>query len=253
MANENKKPLALVTGGTRGIGAAIALKLAQDGFDLVINCLNDDELAQEISQQSITACQAAGADVYALAWDVSDYAACEAAVEKITADRGNVDVLVNNAGITKDGLMLRMKPEQFQQVLNVNLNSAFYMSKLCAKGMTRQRSGKIINISSVAGVYGNAGQANYASSKAGLIGLTKTISKELGSRGITANAVAPGFIDTAMTQALPEKVVEAAKQGISLRRFGTVEDIAGVVAFLASPAADYITGQVLVVDGGLAM
>ena len=174
-------------------------------------------------------------------------------MEEITAAHGPVAVLVNNAGITKDGLLLRMKPEQFSAVLNVNLYSAFYMSKLCAKGMTRARRGKIVNISSVAGVYGNAGQANYASSKAWLIGLTKTISKELGSRNITCNAVAPGFIETAMTQTLPEKVVEGAKASISLGRFGTVEDIAGAVAFLCSPSADYITGQVLIVDGGLAM
>ena len=215
--------------------------------------ISQEELDLPVSRETIEACEAAGAKVVAKPWDVSDYGACEQAVEEITAEHGPVAVLVNNAGITKDGLLLRMKPEQFSAVLNVNLYSAFYMSKLCAKGMTRARRGKIVNISSVAGVYGNAGQANYASSKAGLIGLTKTISKELGSRNITCNAVAPGFIETAMTQTLPEKVVEGAKASISLGRFGTVEDIAGAVAFLCSPSADYITGQVLIVDGGLAM
>ena len=253
MEHENKRPLALVTGGSRGIGAAICKRLAKEGFDLIINSISQEELDLPVSRETIEACEAAGAKVVAKPWDVSDYGACEQAVEEITAEHGPVAVLVNNAGITKDGLLLRMKPEQFSAGLNVNLYSAFYMSKLCAKGMTRARRGKIVNISSVAGVYGNAGQANYASSKAGLIGLTKTISKELGSRNITCNAVAPGFIETAMTQTLPEKVVEGAKASISLGRFGTVEDIAGAVAFLCSPSADYITGQVLIVDGGLAM
>ena len=171
-------------------------------------------------------------------------------MEEITAEHGPVAVLVNNAGITKDGLLLRMKPEQFSAVLNVNLYSAFYMSKLCAKGMTRARRGKIVNISSVAGVYGNAGQANYASSKAGLIGLTKTISKELGSRNITCNAVAPGFIETDMTRDLSGQD-NGLLAAIPLGRMGQPQEVAEAVAFLAT--APYITGEVLRVDGGIAM
>ena len=211
--------LAIVTGGSRGIGAAISEKLAAEGHDIVINCASSVEKAE--------------------------------AVAEIKEELGVPYILVNNAGITRDGLMVRMKEDQFDAVIQTNLKGAFNMLSQCGAMMMRAKKGRIINIASVAGIAGNPGQINYSAAKAGLIGMTKTASKELGARGITVNAVAPGFIDTDMTQILPDAVKEGAVKQISLGRFGKPEEIAGVVAFLASDAASYVTGQTIVADGGM--
>lgn len=240
---------AIITGGSRGIGAAAALRLAQDGFHLLIGCKSGTDKALEVAAR----CEALGVKALVRAWDVSDPKQCEDAVQYAVEQFGRIDVLVNNAGMTKDGLLVRMGDDQFDEVIGANLKSTFSMMKACAKVMMKARRGTIINLSSVAGVYGNAGQANYSAAKAGIIGLTKAASKELGGRGITVNAVAPGFIDTDMTAALPDTVKEAAKERIALRRFGTVEDIAGIISFLASEGASYITGQTIVADGGLSL
>lgn len=240
---------AIITGAARGIGAQIAKTLAADGFNVVIN----DMCPAEKAEETINECKAFGVEALFIQADVSKLSDCEEMVKKVTETFGGVDVLVNNAGITRDALMLRMTEEQFDLVINVNLKSAFNMCKLISPILLKRKGGRIINISSVAGVYGNAGQVNYSASKAGMIGITKSLSKELGSRGITVNAVAPGFIDTEMTRSLPDAVKQGALNQISLRRFGQIEDIGNVVAFLASDKAAYITGQVLVVDGGLAL
>lgn len=239
--------IAIVTGASRGIGAAIARRLAQDGHDIILNCASSVEKAEAVAAE----CRALGVQAAPMQWDVSDYAACEEALAKIKEAFGVPTILVNNAGITRDGLMVRMKEEQFDEVININLKGAFHMLKLCGAMMMRAKAGRIINISSVSGIAGNAGQINYCAAKAGLIGMTKTAAKELGARGITVNAVAPGWIDTDMTAALPEEIKKTAKGQIALGRLGKPEDIASAVAFLASDEAAFITGQTLVVDGGM--
>ena len=239
--------VAVVTGGSRGIGAAIAKRLAKDGYDVVINCASSVEKAENVANE----CRELGVNAVAMQWDVSDHAACEQALAKIKEDMGVPYILVNNAGITKDGLMVRMKEEQFDDVIRINLKGAYNMLQLCGAMMMRAKKGRIINISSVSGIAGNMGQINYCAAKAGIIGMTKTAAKELGARGITVNAVAPGFIDTDMTSVLSDEIKESAKKQIALGRFGKPEEIAAAVAFLASDESSFITGQTLVVDGGM--
>ena len=225
--------LAIVTGGSRGIGAAIAEKLAQDGFDVLINCASSVEKAEAVAEK----CRAHGA--------------CSTALKEIKEEIGVPFVLVNNAGITRDGLMVRMKEDQFDDVIRTNLKGAFNMLSLCGAMMMRAKQGRIINITSVSAFTGNYGQINYTAAKAGMVGMTKTAAKELGARGITVNAVAPGWIATEMSDKVPEDIRENAKKQIALGRFGKPEEIAGVVAFLASDAASYISGQTIIADGGL--
>lgn len=244
-------PAAIVTGASRGIGAAIAERLAADGFNLVIVYRSGKEAAEAVKAR----CEAIrpGISVLAVSGDVSTEDGCKAIFEAAKNAFGRVDVLVNNAGQTKDGLAMRMSLTQFSEVIDINLTSAFMLSKLCLSLMTRQRKGRIINMSSVAGVYGNAGQVNYSASKAGLIGLTKSLAKEMGSRNITVNAVAPGFIETDMTASLSDDLKTAAVERIPLGRIGAASDVASVVAFLASDDASYVTGQVIEVSGGLVL
>lgn len=242
---ENK--VALVTGASRGIGREIAVTLAKEGAEVIINYNGSRERAEEVKHTI----EAAGGKACLYQCNVSDFAACEVMVKEIVKEHGHVDILVNNAGITRDNLIMKMKEEDFDAVLNINLKGTFNTIRHLSRQMLKQRSGKIINISSVSGILGNAGQANYAASKAGVIGLTKTMARELASRGITVNAVAPGFVDTEMTEVLSEQVKEAACAQIPLGRFGKPSDIANMVAFLASDKADYITGQVISVDGGM--
>ena len=239
--------IAIVTGGSRGIGAAIARRLAQAGHDIVVNCASSVDKAEKIAEE----CRALGVNAMAMQWDVSDHAACEQALAEIKEKMGVPYILVNNAGITRDGLMVRMKEEQFDDVIRINLKGAYNMLQLCGAMMMRAKKGRIINISSISVMVGNFGQINYCAAKAGLIGMTKTAAKELGARGITVNAVAPGFIDTDMTAGLAEDLKEGAKKQIALGRFGKPEEIAAAVAFLASDEASFITSQTLVVDGGM--
>lgn len=239
--------LAIVTGGSRGIGAAIAEKLAAEGHDVVINCASSVDKAEAVAEK----CRAHGVTAVPMQWDVSDHAACEKALAEIREKLGVPYILVNNAGITRDGLMVRMKEEQFDDVIRINLKGAYNMLQLCGAMMMRAKKGRIINISSISGMVGNFGQINYCAAKAGLLGMTKTAAKELGPRGITVNAVAPGFIDTDMTANLSDGLKEGAKKQIALGRFGKPEEIAGVVAFLASDDASFITGQTIVADGGM--
>jgi 3-oxoacyl-[acyl-carrier protein] reductase len=245
---EGKKPL--VTGGSRGIGLAIALEFASEGAEVAIA----DYATDEDNAEAVEKLKAAGsAKAFALRGDVSDPEFANAAAARMKEIFDGCDILMNNAGITADGLILRMKPEDFDRVIRINLNGAFYMTKEFSALMVKQRGGRIINMSSVSGVNGNPGQSNYSSSKAGLIGLTKSAAKELGSRGVTVNAIAPGFIDTPMTQKLSEKQIESSLERVSLGRMGQPEDIAHLAAFLASDKASYITGQVICVDGGIVM
>ena len=244
---------ALITGAARGIGKALALKFASEGADIAFTdlVLNDDMAAGlEATRKEI---EAVGVTCRAYAGDASNFAATEAIVKKIHEDFGHIDILVNNAGITKDGLMMRMTEQQWDAVIAVNLKSAFNFIHAITPVMMRQRSGSIINMASVVGVHGNAGQSNYAASKAGLIALAKSIAQEMGSRGIRANAIAPGFIETAMTAALPDEIRQEWVKKIPLRRGGQVEDIANVATFLASDLSSHVTGQVIQVDGGMNM
>jgi len=240
--------IALVTGAAQGIGRDIALGLAKDGANVAICDVN-----LEAAQKTTSDIEAMGRKALALKANVASSAEVTAMIDQVVATFGRIDILVNNAGITRDGLILRMKDEDWDLVLSINLKGSFLCTKSALKYMTKQRSGTIINIASIVGAMGNAGQANYVASKAGLIGLTKTIAREYANRNVTANAVAPGFIDTAMTQALSEQVrTDLAKQ-IPLGRLGSSEDVASAVRFLASPAAAYITGQVIHVNGGMYM
>lgn len=238
---------ALVTGASRGIGRAIALRLAEDGANVAVIYAGSADKAEAVVNE-ITAL---GVNAKAYRCNVSDSAAVNETVKAVTNDLGKIDILVNNAGITRDGLMLRMKDEDFDAVLDTNLKGAFNMIRACYSGFIRKKSGRIINISSVSGIMGNAGQTNYSASKAGVIGLTKSVARELASRGITCNAVAPGFIQTDMTENLGDN--NPLLNSIPLGRMGKPEDIAAAVAFLASDSAAYITGEVLKVDGGLAI
>ena len=238
---------ALVTGASRGIGRAIALRLAEDGANVAVIYAGSADKAEAVVNE-ITAL---GVNAKAYRCNVADSAAVNETVKAVTNDLGKIDILVNNAGITRDGLMLRMKDEDFDAVLDTNLKGAFNMIRACYSGFIRKKSGRIINISSVSGIMGNAGQANYSASKAGVIGLTKSVARELASRGITCNAVAPGFIQTDMTENLGDN--NPLLNRIPLGRMGKPEDIAAAVAFLASDSAAYITGEVLKVDGGLAI
>lgn len=241
--------VAVVTGAARGIGKEIALKFAQEGADIAFTDLVIDENGKK-TEEEIAAC---GVKCKGYASNAADFAATEETVKQIKDDFGRIDILVNNAGITKDGLMLRMTEAQWDAVIAVNLKSAFNYIHAVLPIMVRQKSGSIINMASVVGVHGNAGQANYSASKAGLIALAKSIAQEVGSRGIRANAIAPGFIETAMTAALPEEVRADWCKKIPLRRGGNVEDIANVAVFLASDMSGYVTGQVIQVDGGMNM
>lgn len=241
--------VALVTGASRGIGKAIACKLAREGAKVIINYNGSKEKAEAVKSEI----EAAGGQAEVYQCDVSDYTACETFIQTVIKEEGSLDILVNNAGITKDGLLMKMSEEDFDKVLDTNLKGAFNTIRFASRQMLRQKGGRIINMSSVVGVIGNAGQANYAASKAGVIGLTKAAARELASRGITANAIAPGFIETDMTDVLSDKVKEASEAQIPLGHFGKPEDVAAAAAFLASEEAGYITGQVLHVDGGMVM
>ena len=240
--------VALVTGASRGIGKAIACKLAREGAKVIINYNGSKEKAEAVKSEI----EAAGGQAEVYQCDVSDYTACETFIQTVIKEEGSLDILVNNAGITKDGLLMKMS-EDFDKVLDTNLKGAFNTIRFASRQMLRQKGGRIINMSSVVGVSGNAGQANYAASKAGVIGLTKAAARELASRGITVNAIAPGFIETDMTDVLSDKVKEASEAQIPLGHFGKPEDVAAAAAFLASEEARYITGQVLHVDGGMVM
>lgn len=241
--------VAVVTGASRGIGRAVAKKLASLGAEVVINYNGSKERAEEVLREI----EAEGGKASICQCNVSDFAACEAFLKDVISEHGSLDILVNNAGITRDDLLMKMTEEEYDAVLDTNLKGTFNCIRFAARQMLKQRSGRIINMASVSGVLGNAGQANYSASKAGIIGLTKSAARELASRGITVNAVAPGFVNTEMTEVLSEKVKEGAVSQIPLGKFGEPEDIAEAVAFLASEGARYITGQVLNVDGGMAM
>lgn len=240
---------ALVTGGSRGIGRAICLELARQGANIAVNYAGNAQAAEETA----AACRALGVQAVTIRADVADAAACEAMVKEVISSFGSLHILVNNAGITRDNLALSISEADFDAVLDTNLKGAFCCCKAAYRSMMRQRYGRIINMSSVVGLRGNAGQANYSASKAGLIGLTKSLAKELAARKVTVNAVAPGFIDTDMTAALTETAKNAALGSIPMGRMGTPENVAKAVAFLAGEDAGYITGQVLAVDGGMSM
>ena len=239
----------LVTGASRGIGRAVCVKFAREGYNLAINYAGN----QAEAEKTKALCEEYGVKAIIVQADVSDYAQCEAMFEQITEELGGIDILVNNAGVTRDGMMARMSEEDFDRVIDVNLKGAFICTKLVYRGMAKKRWGRIVNIASVVGITGNGGQANYAASKAGLIGFTKSVAKEFAGRGIRVNAVAPGFIETDMTGVLSEEIQAAIRANIPLDRFGKPEDIAETVFFLTSDSAAYITGQTLAVDGGMTM
>lgn len=244
---KENKTVALITGGSRGIGRAICLEHARNGYDIALNYAGNTEKATETKK----VCESYGATVLLLQGDVSKDEEVKRMVQETLTTFGRIDILVNNAGITRDNLLMGMKEDEFDAVIDTNLKGAFLCSKHVIRSMIKQRFGRIVNMSSVVGIHGNAGQINYSASKAGLIGMTKSLAKEVGSRGITVNAVAPGFIETDMTDALtPEQKETIAKQ-IAVRRLGTVEDIAKTVSFLTSSETSYITGQVISVDGGM--
>ena len=240
---------AVVTGGSRGLGRAVCLELAAGGANVVLCYAGNENAANETA----AACEALGAKVLAVRCDVADSAQVKALMDEALKDFGRIDILVNNAGITRDGLLMMMKETDFDDVINTNLKGAFLCMKAVARTMMKQRYGRIVNLSSVVGLRGNAGQVNYAASKAGVIGMTKSLAKELASRGVTVNAVAPGFMETDMTAAMPEAAKTATLAAIPMGRMGAAEDVAKAVAFLASEEAGYITGQVVAVDGGMAM
>ncbi len=241
--------VALVTGGARGIGRAICLELAAYGCSVAVNCSNRIETAQEVAKE----CEALGVRAIAIKTDVGDHDAAKEMIDQVIEELGGIDILVNNAGITRDNLMMRMSAEDFEEVIRVNLQGVFNCMKHASRSMMKKREGAIVNISSISGVIGNVGQANYSASKAGIIGMTKSAARELASRGIRVNAIAPGFIDTDMTRTLKDSVREKLEAQILLGRLGQPEDIAKAVRFLASDEASYITGQVLCVDGGIAI
>lgn len=246
MLNEK---VALVTGASRGIGKEIAISLAQQGAKVIVNYNGSKDKADEVVQEITKN----GGEAISFQCNVSDYQAVEVMIKEIVSQYGKIDILVNNAGITKDNLIMKMKEEDFDQVIDINLKGTFNTIKHISRQMLKQKAGKIINISSVSGVLGNAGQANYAASKAGVIGLTKSMARELASRGINVNAVAPGFIETEMTDVFDESAKETFVEQIPFKRFGQAKEVAEVVCFLASEQASYITGQVIHVDGGMAI
>jgi 3-oxoacyl-[acyl-carrier protein] reductase len=243
---------ALITGASQGIGAEIAKRLAKDGFNIAVNCFpsdNDFTNAQKVAEE----CRAFGVEAECFKADVSDYSQCEAMIKAVKERFSTIDVLVNNAGITRDGLTARMTEENYDAVIKVNQKSVFNMMKLAGNVMMRQRSGRIISMASVVGIYGQAGQINYSASKAAVIGMTKSLAKELASRNVRVNAVAPGFIRTPMTDALTDDQRNAMIEVIAMKRYGLPEEIAGVVSFLAGPDSSYVTGQVIEVSGGISM
>lgn len=244
-----KGKVALVTGGGRGIGRAIGVKLAKAGAKVII-CFSGNEAS---ANETVAMCKEYETEAVAIKANVTDSQEVEKLFEYIKENYGRIDILVNNAGITRDTLIIKMSEEDFEDVIDTNLKGTFLCTKQAVKMMLSQRSGKIVNISSIVGLGGNAGQANYAASKAGVIGFSKSIAKEVGKRGITVNVVAPGFIDTDMTKKLPENLIKQYEESITLKRLGKPEDVANAVAFLVSEEADYITGNVVCVDGGMAM
>ncbi|MGN1051307.1 MAG: 3-oxoacyl-[acyl-carrier-protein] reductase [Acutalibacteraceae bacterium] len=247
MKLQNK--VAVVTGGSRGIGLAICKKFAKEGASVAILDICDESVAEN----ALNEIRELGAKAEFYKCNVALFEECKATVDKIISDMGKIDVLVNNAGITRDNLMLKMEEKDFDSVISVNLKGTFNMMKATYRTFMKQRSGRIVSLASVVGIMGNVGQANYSASKAGVIGLTKSVAKELAGRGVTVNAVAPGYIDTDMTSVLSDKVKEQLAEGIPMKRRGTPEDVANVVCFLASDDASYVTGEVIRIDGGLAM
>ncbi len=241
--------IALVTGASRGIGKAIALELAEKGATVIVNYAGSEQLAQE----TVNEIKEKGREACLMQCNVADDESCKQLAEEVIRQYGRLDILVNNAGITRDGLIMRMSEEDFDQVLDINLKGTFHMIRHFSKYFLKQRSGRIINISSVSGILGNAGQANYSASKAGVIGLTKSVAREFATRGICVNAVAPGFIDTDMTKGMPESALAEVNKMIPMGKMGDAKDVAKAVAFLAGEDASYITGQVLCVDGGMAI